>query len=62
MPGKLILSRRSALALGVGGIAIASRPAWAVQGAAASAVDGIVAAFMSTFEMPAIAFAMLADA
>jgi CubicO group peptidase (beta-lactamase class C family) len=58
MAGKLVLSRRGALALGVGGIAVAARPSWAWQAPAAEA-DRIVAAFMSEFEIPGIGVAIV---
>lgn len=58
MAGETMMTRRGALALGAGGLAVAARPAWAA-GAAASPVDGIVARFMAAFEIPGIAVAIV---
>src|SRR3712207_5202675 len=54
----LVLSRRSALALGCGGIALAARPAWAFATDEA-AVDAIVRRFMREFEIPGIGVAVV---
>ncbi|HEX8534167.1 MAG TPA: serine hydrolase, partial [Allosphingosinicella sp.] len=58
MAGEFTISRRSAMALGAGGLLIASRPAWAFQ-TAPSPYDAIVERFMAEFEMPGIGIAVV---
>jgi CubicO group peptidase (beta-lactamase class C family) len=53
-----MVSRRAALAMGAGGLALAARPAWAAQ-AAGSPVDAIVQRFMAAFDIPGIAVAIV---
>jgi CubicO group peptidase (beta-lactamase class C family) len=52
------LTRRAALAMGAGGLALAARPVWAAA-VEASPVDAIVRGFMSAFEIPGIAVAIV---
>jgi len=52
------ISRRAALGMGAGGLAIAARPIWAAE-AAASPVDAIIGRFMAAFEIPGIAVAIV---
>jgi CubicO group peptidase (beta-lactamase class C family) len=58
MAGEAMMSRRSALALGAGGLALAARPSWAAAPAPA-AVDLIVGRFMAAFEIPGLAIAIV---
>lgn len=52
--------RREALLLGLGGAALATRPAWALQSATpAHPIDAIVAEFRQAFEIPGVAVALL---
>ncbi len=56
----LVVDRRRALALGIGGAATLALPAWAQQTAPLDAtVDTIVANFMRAFETPGIAVAVV---
>ena len=60
MAGLVNVSRRGALGFTAGGLMLAVRPAWALQGAAAaSPVDAMVADFMSGFEIPGIGVAIV---
>jgi CubicO group peptidase (beta-lactamase class C family) len=59
MAGRIELSRRSALALGLGGVALAARPAWAWEPPGDGAVDTLVAAFMREFEVPGFGIAIV---
>ncbi|MBV9930010.1 MAG: serine hydrolase [Alphaproteobacteria bacterium] len=52
------ISRRAALGMGAGALAIAARPAWAVE-AAPSPIDAIVQRFMAAFEIPGVAVALV---
>jgi CubicO group peptidase (beta-lactamase class C family) len=58
MAGRLILSRREALAVGLGGAALAAHPAWAFQ-PRTDALDAIVTGFMGAFEIPGVAVALV---
>ena len=53
MTGKFEFSRRGAFGIGAGGMALLARPSWAFA-PTDSAIDDIVARFMSTFELPGI--------
>lgn len=59
MAGETMMTRRGALALGAGGLALSVRPAWAAVGPAASPVDLIVRRFMAAFEIPGIAVSLV---
>jgi CubicO group peptidase (beta-lactamase class C family) len=54
----MILSRREALSVGLGGAALAAHPAWAFQ-ARTDALDEIVTGFMGAFEIPGVAVALI---
>jgi CubicO group peptidase (beta-lactamase class C family) len=58
MAGETMVSRRGALAMGAGGLALATRPAWAAA-TAVSPVDLIVRRFMTAFEIPGIGVAIV---
>lgn len=58
MAGEFAIDRRSAMALGAGGLLLASRPVWAFATDPA-AVDAIVGRFMQAFEIPGIAVAIV---
>ncbi len=58
MAGRISINRREAMALGAGGIILASRPAWGFA-TDASGIDAIVGRFMRTFEIPGIAVAIV---
>jgi CubicO group peptidase (beta-lactamase class C family) len=58
MAGEINISRRGAIALGAGGLLLASRPAWAFATGTA-ALDAIVARFMDAFRIPGIAVAIV---
>lgn len=57
MTATITMSRRGALALGLGGLTVAARPAWAWQ--ASPEVDRVVASFMSAFDIPGIGVAIV---
>jgi CubicO group peptidase (beta-lactamase class C family) len=58
MAGKFTITRREALALGLGGAALAGRPSWALQ-PSAHPVDAIVRSFMDAFGIPGVAVALI---
>jgi CubicO group peptidase (beta-lactamase class C family) len=60
MVGRTGFSRREALFAGIGSAALAARPAWAFQGAAAAdPVDAIVTGFLREFEIPGVSVALI---
>lgn len=59
MSGRATFTRREALAAGLGGAALAARPAWAFQAQPADPLDAIVSGFMSAFEIPGVAVALI---
>jgi CubicO group peptidase (beta-lactamase class C family) len=59
MAGRMTLSRREALIAGLGGAALAAHPAWALQRQAADPLDAIVSGFMSAFQIPGVAIALI---
>lgn len=59
MAGRMTVSRRGALALGLGGVVLSARPAWALAQGAGDPVDAIVARFMAEFEIPGIGVAIV---
>lgn len=58
MAGGIDISRRGAMALGAGGLLLASRPGWAFA-IDIAAVDAIVGRFMQAFEIPGIGIAIV---
>jgi CubicO group peptidase (beta-lactamase class C family) len=58
MAGRFEISRRSAIALGLGGAALAARPGWAFA-AAEPEVDALVEGFRSEFGIPGVAVAIV---
>lgn len=62
MAGRKDFSRREALIAGLAGAAIAARPAWAFAAQSqreADPLDAIVTGFMSAFEIPGVAVALI---
>ena len=58
MSGRSGFSRREALALGVGGLALAAQPAWALQGSP-DPLDSIVQRFLTEFGIPGVGIALI---
>ncbi len=60
MSGFATVSRREALALGLGGLTLAAtRPAWAFQALVPDPVDSIVERFLAAFEIPGVSVALI---
>jgi hypothetical protein len=58
MTGRVHLSRREALIAGLGGAALAAHPSWAFQ-ARTDPLDAIIGRFMTEFEIPGAAVALI---
>lgn len=59
MAGKAVITRRGALTLAIGGLALAARPGWALQAGDSAGIDEIVRRFMTEFEIPGVAVAVI---
>lgn len=63
MTGRMTMSRRGALAAGMGAAALAARPSWAFTPSEGDAIGPIVERFRSAFQIPGIGIAVVrADA